>query len=134
MWIKFISSFALLGLALRATDAQYLCTGNVAGVAGCVDPATYPVPQTSYNPASCGSVGSAACSPDQSGCPQCDATLQRWDAGSTWTNNGNTVPVSGSAVDVTLPVGSRVLLSGCMLANGARFRKIIVPQGSEVSI
>lgn len=128
------TTLLLVALWLNAVGAQYLCTGDVPGVAGCVNPANYPAPQTSYNPTLCGAVGSVACGLGLSGCPHCDASLQRWDVGSTWSNNGNMIPVSGIAVNVTLPVGSRVLLTGCMLAAGARFRMITIPQGSEVGI
>ncbi len=104
----------------------------MAGVTGCVDPATYPAPVPSSNGPACNGTVPASCSAATATCPHCAAGLKRWDANATWTNAGNRVPVSNATSDVTLPPSSRVLLSGCMLAGGARFRTITVPAGSEV--
>ncbi len=113
-------------------EAKYSCTGNVAGVTGCVEPSTYPAPVPSSNGPACYGTVPASCSAATATCPHCAAGLKRWDANATWTNAGNRVPVSNATSDVTLPPSSRVLLSGCMLAGGARFRTITVPAGSEV--
>ncbi|KAG2447710.1 hypothetical protein HYH02_007170 [Chlamydomonas schloesseri] len=112
------------------SNSPWRCTGNTAGIAGCVDPASYPAPATSANAATCGTLPSCT----TTGCPHCDATLKRWDSATTWTNNANMVPVSGADKDVTIPPGSRVLLSGCMLSGGSRFRRITIPEGSQLVV
>ena len=124
----------LAGLAAMGAEAQYLCSGSVAGIAGCVNSSSYPAPRLlATNAALCGAVGPAAtaCTGVSAGCPYCNATnLLRWDSPSTWPSGA--VPVADVLSNVSIPAGARVLLSGCMLANGSRFNRIYVPAGSEV--
>ncbi len=133
---KMRAALALLSVAtccaaLPAPAQAQACRTRTSGACGAVDPATYAAPPTPRNAASCGAVPSCGTSSQQ--CPHCSGNLKPWNAASTWPA-GAGVPPAGPAHDVTLPVGARVLLSGCMLAAGAQFRRIVIPETSEVTL
>lgn len=90
-----------------------------------IDPRTYPVPPTAMT--NCPNKRNVK-TKDKS-CPHMQNNLKLWEDPKTW---GGNVPSPGTWV--TIPAGTKVLITACSVKEWETYAGIVIPESSEVTI